>query len=58
MCIYGLSDEAFLAPNPDSLAIMGMADAKSTKNDYEYYRWLMPMFLHGHLEHIASNVVF
>lgn len=58
MCIYGLSNEAFLAPNPESLAIMGMADAKSTKNDYQYYRWLMPMLLHGHLEHIAGNVVF
>ena len=34
LCIYGLSNEAFLAPNPDTLAIMGMADAKSTKNDY------------------------
>ena len=37
---------------------MGMADAKSTKNDYEYYRLIMPAFLHGNLDHIASNLVF
>ena len=35
-----------------------MADAKSTKNDYEYYRLIMPAFLHGNLDHIASNLVF
>ena len=58
LCIYGLSDEAFLAPNPQTLAIMGMADAKSTKNDYQFYRLIMPMLLHGHLEHIAGNITF
>tara|TARA_B110000285_G_C14647090_1_gene390199 strand:- start:77 stop:295 length:219 start_codon:yes stop_codon:yes gene_type:complete len=58
LCIYGLDDSAFLAPAPQSLAIMGMADAKSTKNDYQFYRWIMPMLLHGHLEHIAGNVTF
>ena len=37
---------------------MGAADAKSTKNDYQFYRLIMPAFLHANLEHICGNVVF
>jgi len=35
LCIYGLDNESgFLAPNYQTLKVMGSADAKSTKNDY------------------------
>ena len=34
LCIWGLSNEDILAPNYDTLKIMGAADAKSTKNNY------------------------
>mgnify|MGYP002633512626 CR=1 FL=1 len=37
---------------------MGAADAKSTKNDYQFYRLIMPAFLHAHFEHIFGNVLF
>lgn len=37
---------------------MGSADAKSLKNDYQFYRLIMPTFLHAHLEHISGNVFF
>lgn len=58
LCLYGISNDAFLAPDPKALAILGSADAKSTKNDYEFYRLIMPTFLHANLEHIAGNVAF
>lgn len=54
----GISNEAFLAPDGMALKLMGSADAKSTKNDYEFYRIFMPALLHAHLEHISGNVVF
>ena len=47
-----------MAPNYEALKIMGSADAKSTKHDYQLYRLIMPAFLHANLEHIAGNVVF
>ena len=34
ICVYGLNNEAFLAPDYDGLKHLGAADAKSTKNDY------------------------
>ena len=37
---------------------MGAADAKSTKNDNEWYRIVMPALLHAHFEHISGNVTF
>jgi membrane associated rhomboid family serine protease len=58
LCLFGLSNDAFLAPDQHALAILGCADAKSTKNDYEFYRLIMPTFLHANLEHIAGNVAF
>lgn len=56
--IYGLSNEKFLAPDMRSMAIMGAADAKSTKNDNEWYRIFMPALLHANFEHISGNVTF
>ena len=58
IAVYGLNNEAFLAPDYDGLKHLGAADAKSTKNDYQFYRIIMPMFLHAHAEHICGNVVF
>lgn len=58
IAVYGLSNEAFLAPNYHGLKELGAADAKSTKNDYQLYRLIMPAFLHAHFEHIAGNVAF
>jgi membrane associated rhomboid family serine protease len=58
LCIYGVSNEEFLAPDSRALAVMGAADAKSTKNDWELYRLIMPAFLHAHFNHIAGNVMF
>ena len=58
LCIYGVSNEDFLAPDSRSLAVMGAADAKSTKNDYQLYRLIMPAFLHAHFNHISGNVLF
>jgi membrane associated rhomboid family serine protease len=54
----GISNDSFLAPNDKALRLMGAADAKSTKNDYQFYRLIMPAFLHANLEHIAGNVFF
>ena len=34
LCIYGVSNDDFLAPDGKALQVMGAADAKSTKNDY------------------------
>ena len=31
---------------------------KSTKNDYQLYRLVMPAFLHANLEHIVGNLIF
>ena len=58
LCIWGLSNTDILAPNYDTLKIMGAADAKSTKNNYQFYRLIMPMFLHANLHHITGNIVF
>lgn len=57
ICIYGLSDLDFLAPNMESLKLLGAADAKSTKNNYQFYRLFMPLLLHASLKHIVGNVV-
>lgn len=56
--LYGLSNEKFLAPDMRSMSLMGAADAKSTKNDNQWYRIVMPALLHANLEHIAGNVTF
>lgn len=37
---------------------MGSADAKSTVNDGQVYRLIMPAFLHAHFNHICGNVIF
>jgi membrane associated rhomboid family serine protease len=58
LCVLGVSNDSFLAPNDKALRLMGAADAKSTKNDYQFYRLIMPAFLHANLEHIAGNVFF
>jgi len=58
LCIFGLSNDSFLAPDSRSMALLGSADAKSTKNDNEWYRIIMPAFLHANLNHIAGNVTF
>lgn len=58
LSVYGLNNDAFLAPNYKGLHDMGAADAKSTKNEYHFHRLIMPAFLHAHFEHIAGNVVF
>jgi rhomboid protease GluP len=54
--IYGLNNEAFLAPNPHALEILGWQDCKKIKNDWQIWRWFMPIFLHGHLEHLIGNL--
>ena len=56
-CIYGLSNEEFLAPDPHALRLLGWQDNVRAKNNYEYYRWVTPIFLHGHLEHLVGNVI-
>jgi membrane associated rhomboid family serine protease len=58
LSVYGVSNEAFLSPNYRGLHQMGAADAKSTKNQYQFYRLIMPAFLHAHFEHIMGNVFF
>lgn len=58
LAVYGVSNEDFLAPNYYGLRQLGAADAKSTKNDYQFYRLIMPAFLHAHFNHISGNVVF
>ena len=58
LCLFGLSNDSFLAPDQHALQVLGSADAKSTKNDYEFYRLIMPTFLHANLEHILGNVAF
>ena len=56
--IYGVTNEDFLSPNYDALKIMGAADAKSTKNNFQFYRLIMPAFLHANLSHIIGNIAF
>lgn len=56
--IFGVSNDDFLAPDSRALAVMGAADAKSTKNEYQFYRLIMPAFLHAHFNHITGNVFF
>jgi len=46
-----------LAPNAHALELLGWQDSKKIKNNYELHRWFMPILLHGHLEHLAGNVV-
>lgn len=53
----GLSNSEFLAPNPHALEVMGWQDSKKIKNNYQIWRWITPIFLHGHLEHLVGNVV-
>lgn len=36
---------------------MGWQDSKKIKNDWQIWRWVTPIFLHGHLEHLLGNVV-
>lgn len=55
-CIYGIRNDAFLAPNPHALDLLGWQDCKKIKNHWELWRWITPIFLHGHFEHICSNV--
>ena len=52
-----MSNDEFLAPNPHALEAMGWQDSKKIKNDWQAWRWFTPIFLHGHLEHLAGNVV-
>ena len=54
--IYGLSNEALLAPNPHALEILGWQDCRKIKNGWQLHRWFMPIFLHGHLEHLVGNL--
>ena len=56
LCLYGLDNQKFLAPKLAAEKILGAADAKSTKNNYQFYRLIMPAFIHGSLEHISGNV--
>jgi len=58
LCVFGISNDSFLAPNYEGLKILGAADAKSTKNDYEFYRLIMPALLHANMNHISGNAVF
>lgn len=58
LSVYGISNDSFLAPNYHGLRELGAADAKSTKNDYQLYRLLMPAFLHANFNHISGNVFF
>ena len=54
--IYGLNNEAFLAPDPHALEILGWQDCRKIKNGWQLHRWFMPIFLHGHLEHLIGNL--
>ena len=36
---------------------MGWQDNKKIKNDGEFWRFITPIFLHGHFEHLVGNVV-
>lgn len=58
LAVFGISDEGFLAPDTTGLRHMGAADAKSTKNEYQFWRLIMPAFLHANFDHIAGNVFF
>lgn len=55
--IYGIKNDAFLAPNPHALDLLGWQDNKKIKNNWEVWRWVTPIFLHGHFEHLLGNVV-
>ena len=55
--IYGIKNEAFLAPDPHALQLLGWQDARKIKNDWQIWRWFTPIFLHGHLEHLIGNLV-
>lgn len=45
-----------MAPDPHALEVLGWQDAKKIKNNWELHRWFMPIFLHGHFEHLAGNL--
>ena len=55
--IYGIKNDAFLSPNPHALDLLGWQDNKKIKNKWEVWRWVTPIFLHGHFEHLLGNVV-
>ena len=57
MFVYGLSNADAFAPQSKSLALLGWKDAKRIKNNYEYWRFFTPTFLHGSAYHIIANVV-
>ena len=54
--IYGVTNEALLAPDPHALEILGWSDSRKIKNGWQLHRWFMPIFLHGHLEHLIGNL--
>ena len=56
-CIYGINNEEFLSPDPHALRLLGWQDSKKIKNNWEIYRWVTPILLHGNFEHLAGNVV-
>lgn len=56
-CIYGVRNEEFLAPDPHALDLLGWQDTRKIKQGWEIQRWFMPIFLHGHLEHLIGNLV-
>ena len=52
-----LSLDKFLEPPPCALYILGAKWTSNILHEHQYYRLVMPLFLHGGLFHILSNIM-
>ena len=55
---YGsIDNSALLAATPETLNLFGEKDPFLMRYEYDWFRFITPMFLHANLGHLLANLV-